>query len=145
MIVSKAMLGPAAVLILWTLVVLVWVAVTRFGALAKSGVDLKAAPPGGRGRDLEQVLPAKVNWKSHNYSHLVEQPTIFYPVVLLLAVAGGGTPTNIALAWAYVAIRIVHSLWQSLVNTLPVRITLFGLSTTCLFALAINAVLLTFY
>ena len=143
MIVSKAMLGPAAVLILWTLVVLVWVAVTRFGALAKSGVDLKAAPPGGRGRDLEQVLPAKVNWKSHNYSHLVEQPTIFYPAVIVLALAGGATTVNLALAWAYVGLRIIHSLWQSLVNTVQIRFALFALSTACLIGLSINAVILT--
>lgn len=141
--ISKAMLAPAAVLVLWTLVMVGWTAVARFGAIAKTGVNLKGSPPGGRGQDLEGVLPPKANWKAHNYSHLVEQPTIFYPVVIILAVAGGESPVNLALAWAYVGIRIVHSFWQSLVNTIPVRFTLFFLSTACLIWLSINAVILT--
>src|SRR3546814_2313110 len=82
-------LAPGAVLILWTLIMLVWVAVTRFRALAKSGIDLKVAPPGGRGGDLEGVLPPVTNWKSHNYTHLLEQPTLFYAVILILHAVGG--------------------------------------------------------
>src|SRR3546814_5282496 len=82
-------LAPGAVLILWTLIMLVWVAVTRFRALAKSGIDLKVAPPGGRGGDLEGVLPPVTNWKSHNYTHLLEQPTLFYAVILILHGVGG--------------------------------------------------------
>src|SRR3546814_18284028 len=75
---SESILAPGAVLALWTLVMLIWAAATRLTALKKVGVDLKAAPPGGRGADLETVLPPSVNWKSHNYTHLVEQPTLFY-------------------------------------------------------------------
>ncbi len=71
----ESLLAPGAVLALWTLIMLGWVAATRFPALAKSGIDLKAAPPGGRGADLENILPPQVNWKSHNYTHLLEQPT----------------------------------------------------------------------
>lgn len=141
--ISKAMLAPAAILVLWTLVMVGWTAVARFGAIAKSGVDLKGAPPGGRGQDLEGVLPPKANWKAHNYSHLVEQPTIFYPAVIILAVAGGESQINLGLAWAYVGLRIIHSIWQSLVNTIPVRFSLFALSTACLIGLSINAVILT--
>jgi hypothetical protein len=47
------------------------------------------------------------------------------------------------LAWAYVAIRIVHSLWQATVNKLPVRFSLFMLSTVCLTVLAVRAVMAT--
>ena len=136
------MLAPAAVLVLWSLIMLGWMAFTRFPGMAKNGMDLKAAPPGGRGQDLEAVLPPIINWKSHNYTHLMEQPTIFYPTVLILAVMGAGA-IDVALAWAYVAIRIVHSLWQALVNRLPVRFTLFTLSTLCLLVLAIRAVMAT--
>lgn len=141
--ISKDMLAPAAILILWTLVMVGWTAVARFGAFARAGIDLKGAAPGGRGQDLEGVLPPKANWKSHNYTHLVEQPTIFYPAVVILAVAGGATTVNLALAWAYVVLRIIHSLWQSLVNTVQIRFALFALSTGCLIGLSINAVILT--
>jgi hypothetical protein len=137
---DKTILAPAAVLVLWTLVVLFWMVAARVGGVAKSGVDLKTSPPGGRGQDLEKILPANVNWKSHNYTHLVEQPTLFYAVVGILMLAGQSGGVNTMLAWAYVVIRVVHSLWQGLVNTIPVRTALFVLSTLCLLALAINAV-----
>ncbi len=138
---DSSILAPAAVLVLWTLVMLVWMAFTRFPAIAKSGIDVKTVPPGGRGSDLEAVLPPSVNWKSHNYTHLLEQPTIFYATVLILHLIGQGGGTNTMLAWGYVGIRIVHSIWQATVNTIiPVRFGLFALSTICLLVLAINAV-----
>lgn len=139
-----ALLAPGAVLALWTLIMLFWTAATRFPAMAKIGVDIKSVPPGGRGQNLEGVLPDQINWKSHNYTHLLEQPTLFYAVIIILALAGGTSQLTVGLAWAYVALRVVHSLWQALVNRLPVRFTLFLLSTLCLLILTIKAVLLTF-
>ena len=136
------MLAPAAVLVVWSLIMLLWTAGTRFPAMAKAGMDIRQAPPGGRGQNLEGVLPDNVNWKSHNYAHLMEQPTIFYPTVVILAVMGAGA-IDVALAWAYVAIRIVHSLWQATVNRIPVRFTLFLIATGCLLVLAERAVMAT--
>lgn len=133
---------PAMVLVLWSLIMLIWTAATRFPAIAKTGVDVKSAPPGGRGQNLDGVLPDKVQWKSHNYAHLMEQPTIFYPTILVLALLGQGSDLNLALAWGYVALRIAHSIWQATVNTIiPVRFGLFLLSTICLIILAIHALM----
>ncbi len=137
------LLAPGAVLALWTLVMLTWAGVTRFQAFSKVGIDLKAAPPGGRGADLEGVLPPATNWKSHNYTHLCEQPTLFYAVIIFLHLSGGSTDLTRGLAWAYVVLRIVHSFWQSTVNRIPVRFTIFSLATLCLFALALLAVIAT--
>lgn len=138
-----SILGPAAVLVLWTLVVLAWLVATRFPAFAKAGVDVKNTQPGGRYVDVEAEMPAKVNWVSHNYTHLMEQPTIFYAVVAILAIAGDTSAVSLGAAWAYVGLRIVHSLWQGLVNIVKVRIVIFSLSTLCLWVLAINAVRIT--
>lgn len=138
------MLAPAAALVLWSIIMLLWTAGTRFPAMAKSGMDLKNAKPGGRGQDLEGVIPDKVNWKSHNYAQLMEQPTIFYPTVIILAIMGAGA-TDVLLAWAYVALRIVHSLWQALVNVVAVRFLLFILSTLALTALAVRALAATLF
>jgi hypothetical protein len=138
-------LAPAAVLVTWSLLVLLWVTITRFPALARIGLKPGDAPPGSRYVDVEPQLPAKINWKSHNYTHLMEQPTLFYAVVAILALAGEGAGINTTCAWAYVSLRIAHSLWQGLVNTLPIRISLFTLSTLCLWVLAINAVRATLF
>lgn len=130
-------LTPAAVLVLWSIVMLFWMAGTRLPALKQLG-GLGKAKPGGRGQDLEGVLPDEINWKAHNYAHLMEQPTLFYATVAILAILGAGA-LDVALAWAYVALRIVHSIWQSTVNRVPVRFSLFLLSTLCLAALALRA------
>lgn len=140
---TTTILGPAAVLVLWSLCVLLWVVFTRFPAFKRVGIDVASAQPGARYVDIESNMPARVNWVSHNYTHLMEQPTIFYAVVAVLAIAGDTSALSLGLAWGYTLLRIAHSLWQGLVNQLPVRILLFTASTLCLVGLAVNAVRLT--
>ena len=132
-------LAPAAVLVLWSLIMLVWMAMTRLPAMSKAGGGLGKAKPGGRGQDLEGVLPDKINWKAHNYAHLMEQPTLFYAVVVILAIMGASA-TDVLLAWVYVGLRIAHSLWQALVNVVSIRFLLFLASTVALVTLAVSAV-----
>lgn len=138
-------LAPAALLVVWTIIMLFWIIPARFGAVAKMQ-DKSALPDkqGVRGNDLEGVIPDKANWPAHNHTHLHEQPTLFYAVVVILALMGPGA-LDIALAWAYLALRVVHSLWQVLVNTIPVRFALFLLSTIALAVLAVRAVMATVF
>ncbi len=142
---DKAILAPAAILVAWTLVMLLWVSMTRFPAIAKSGIDMKAVKPGGRGQNLDGVLPDNVQWKSHNYTHLHEQPTLFYAVTFILWAAHAATPMLVNIAWGYTILRILHSIWQATVNTImPVRFGLFLLSTICLIILTIHALISVF-
>lgn len=141
--VDYSLLAPGAILAVWTLVMLMWVAVTRFTAMAKAGIDVKTAPPGGRGADLEAVLPPEVNWKSHNYTHLLEQPTLFYAVITFLTLSGGVNEYTIYLAWGYVGLRIIHSLYQATINKVAVRFAIFLAGTILLFTLALMAVIAT--
>lgn len=143
MTIDSAILAPAIVLVLWSLFMLAWLAASRLPALTRAGIDLRSII-GGRGVDLEGVIPDSVNWKSHNYTHLMEQPTLFYATVVILALAGAGEGINLLLAWAYVALRIVHSLVQALWNRVVVRFTLFGAATLALLILAINTALAVF-
>lgn len=135
------LLAPAAVLVLWTLVMLIWTAATRFPAMAKTGLDLSKAAPGGRGQDLDAILPPHVVWKAHNHTHLHEQPTLFYAVIGILGLLGAVTMVNVTLAWGYVALRIAHSIYQATVNVVRIRFLLFIASTLCLIALGIMALL----
>lgn len=135
-------LAPAAVLVLWSLVMLFWVGATRFPAMSKAGIDPSKGKPGGRGQNLEGVLPPEVNWKSHNYAHLMEQPTLFYATLAIIAILGP-TRSDVWFAWGYVGLRIVHSVYQSTVNRVPVRLMIFTLSTLCLIVLALHAAKLT--
>ncbi|RYY36377.1 MAG: MAPEG family protein [Sphingomonadales bacterium] len=139
------MLAPAAVLIAWSLVMMVWMAGTRLPAMkAKMGGGLGKAKPGGRGQDLEGVLDDRINWKAHNYAHLMEQPTIFYAASLIVALLGAAAGDVLA-AWIYVALRIVHSIWQSTVNVVAVRFMLFAAYSVALAYLAFRALSLTLF
>jgi len=137
------MLAPAAVLIAWSLLILFWMAFTRLPALSKAG-GLGAAKPGGRGQDLEGVIPDRINWKSHNYAHLMEQPTLFYAASVIIALLGASALDTV-FAWIYVALRIVHSIWQATVNVVKIRFLLFIASTIALIYLAYRALALTLF
>jgi hypothetical protein len=135
-------LAPAAVLVVWSIIMLLWMAGTRLPAMKKVGIDLGTAV-GGRGVDIDPNVPQAVAWKSHNYAHLMEQPTIFYATVMILAIAGAVTPMLVSFAWGYTIIRIMHSLWQATINKVSIRFVLFLLSTICLTVLAVHALLAT--
>ena len=134
-------LAPAAVLVVWSIIMLFWMAGVRLPALKQAGIDL-GARPGGRGQDLEGQVDPKINWPSHNYSHLMEQPTVFYAAVMIIAIMGPGAADVLA-AWIYVGLRIIHSIWQATVNTVPVRFLLFIISTFALLFRGIRAVMAT--
>lgn len=137
------MLAPAAVLVVWTLIILFWIVPVRFGAIAKvEDKSVFAGKAGGRGQDLEGKIPDKANWPAHNHTHLHEQPTLFYAVSAILAIVGAGA-IDVTIAWVYVAIRILHSLWQIFFNKVTVRFALFLASTFALVILAVRAVMAT--
>jgi hypothetical protein len=138
---SKDMIAPVLALVIWSLVMLGWAVTTRLGALKSAGIDLANAAPGGRGGDLDRVLPGPAQWPAHNYNHLMEQPTIFYATAIAIAMIGAGDPLNVALAWGYVATRVVHSVYQAKVNVIRVRMILFSICTTLLGILAVRGLL----
>ena len=137
-------LQPLAVLAGWTMLMWLWMYATRIPAMNKAGFDAKTKV-GGTGKDLDGMLPDKVQWIAHNYNHLHEAPTVFYAVALALAITGQGDGLNAQIAWAYVVLRIVHSIWQSTVNKVMPRFILFTLSTLCLMALTLHLLLGQFH
>ena len=130
------LLGPVVALVAWSLVMLIWLYVARIGAMRRGGINAT----GMRGtRGLDGIIPAEANWPAHNYTHLMEQPTVFYAIVLSLVLMGFDHPINLYLAWAYVGLRIVHSLIQATVNIVIVRFSVFMLSSLCLIGLTTHA------
>lgn len=131
-------LEPALALVAWTLVMLVWMIVARMPAMKKAGIDVNKLV-GGHPGALDGRIDEKAQWPAHNYMHLVEQPTLFYAVVFILAMQGAGGGWNATLAWAYVALRVLHSLVQATFNRVSIRFMLFALSTLVLIALTLHA------
>jgi hypothetical protein len=138
---STAMLGPVVALVLWSFVMWAWLYATRIPAILKNKLVLG---PTTTKSELNAQLPASVRWKADNYNHLMEQPTLFYAVAVALAILGAGDEINVMLAWAYVGIRVVHSLVQALVNIVMLRFTIFMLGSLVLLALSIRAAMAVF-
>lgn len=125
---------PVVALLAWSAAMFVWMYATRIPAMIKAGVDLRTRV-GGQGKDLDAILPPEVQWKSHNYNHLMEQPTLFYAACFALIVAGCDSPFALYAAWAYVGLRVLHSLVQAISNRILYRFPLFLLASLCLIIL----------
>jgi hypothetical protein len=135
------LLAPVVALVLWSLVMWAWLYVTRIPAMVRLKV---AYDPRRPVQEFQAKLPAEVRWKADNYNHLMEQPTLFYAVALTLAILGADGGLNAGLAWAYVALRVVHSLIQVTVNVVLARFTVFMIASLVLLVMAVRAALLVF-
>jgi hypothetical protein len=132
------LLGPIVALVAWTLIIQIWMYATRLPAMRRAGITFKGRV-GTRGGALEGKIPDPVNWKAHNYNHLLEQPTIFYAITVALILMGFDVAINVYLAWAYVGFRIAHSLVQATVNIVFYRFLLFIGGSLCLIGLTTHA------
>ena len=137
--VHAAILEPVVALLLLTSIVWAWMYITRIPAIQKAGMTMDQNLPNGQ---QMSELPATVRWKADNYNHLLEQPTLFYAICLTLALLGAGEGTNVTLAWAYVGLRVVHTLHQTLWNKIEIRFAIFSLASLVLITMIVRAALL---
>lgn len=132
------LIGPVFALILWSLIMLGWAGYRRLTGLKR----LKVRPdPNLPQAELLRSLPGKDRWPGENFNNLMEQPTLFYAVIFALILIRQDTDVNLVLAWAYVGLRILHSLIQATVNVIMVRFSVFTLATLVLLALVINGMM----
>jgi len=141
--IGMGILQPVVALAAWTMVMWAWMYATRIPAMmaAKVVPDSLARDPEAK---LDRLLPPQVQWKAHNYNHLHEAPTVFYAAALVLAITGQGDGLGASLGWAYVALRVIHSLVQATVNRVTLRFFVFVLSSLVLIALIVRAALAVF-
>jgi len=134
---EHGMIAPVLALVAWTFVMWVWMYATRIPAMRAAQIDV--AELSRTGAKLE--LPPEVARVADNYNHLHEQPTLFYAVALAAHVAGAADGTHVALAWAYVASRVVHSLVQATRNVIPIRFAVFTIGSLLLLVLLVRTAL----
>ena len=137
--IETQIIAPVIVLVAWSMLMWVWMYATRIPAMV--AVRMKLDPNAPRGEQVSTLAP-RVRWKSDNYTHLMEQPTVFYALAISFAVLGEGSGINLYLAWAYVFLRVIHSLIQTLGNKIILRFFVFILSNIPLFWLTVNAMVL---
>lgn len=135
-------LSPVLALIAWSMVMLLWLYATRIPAMQKAGVDPQEAAD--TKSDWKKKVPAGANYPADNYNHLMEQPTVFYALMLFAAATGGQSSLLNMLAWGYVGLRIVHSLIQATFNRVMVRFAFFFISSLVLIAMTVLEVMRVF-
>ena len=139
---------PIVVLAVWTMIMWIWMYATRLPAMGRAGIDAKnmvGSTPGGLRDDLIAKGEFRASWVADNYNHLHEAPTVFYAVAIVLALIGHGDGLNATIAWAYVGLRIAHSLLQVLWNRVVIRFVLFALSSIALLMLVVHAAMAVFH
>ena len=128
-------LTPALALIIWTLVMLLVMYKRRIPAMqaiSKRTQDFIDNPK------LGEQMPAKARWAADNFNHLHENPTIFYALMFVIFLMDKVTPLALYCAWAYVAIRVIHSIVQITSNNVMIRFSLFVLSAILLIIMALS-------
>ena len=132
---APAILYPMFALATWTSLVLLLVPFRRIRAVARREVteaDFKLGE--------SSAVPPAVSIPNRNYMNLLEAPMLFY-VVCLIFYAGAATTTNvILLAWAYVALRLIHSAIHLTYNKVLHRVLVFAASNAVLIVLWVMAV-----
>lgn len=137
---ASTILQPVVALGLWTAVMMIWMYATRIPAVGNADIpDAEMGHPAGM-----QMLPSEVRRIADNYNHLFEQPTLFYALCITIAVAGHVDAMAVNLAWAFVVIRIVHSLVQATVNVVLLRFGIFMVSWLVLIAMLVREALVIF-
>ena len=137
----STLFAPLIALVLWSFVMWVWLYATRIPAIIRGKI---AYDPYRPNEEFIAKMPARVRWKADNYNNLMEQPPIFYAVTLTLALLGDDGFLSASLAWAYVGLRIAHSLVHALINWVLLRFALFAAASVVLFAMTMRAAMIVF-
>ncbi len=131
---TEPILAPMLALVGWTFVMWLWMYATRIPAMRAAGID----PAKITGKADLEALPIRVQNVANNYNHLHEQPVLFYVLCTWCVLAGAGDAVNVALAWGYVAVRVVHSLIHATTNFIPLRFATFTIGSVLLFVVFVR-------
>lgn len=99
----KALIGALLVQVLLTFVLLYWLGIARARSARRGEVRVKDVA-------LSSVpWPDRLKQIANAYQNQLEVPVLFYAAALLAIVAGVVDAFVVGLAWAFVALRIVHA------------------------------------
>ena len=90
--------------------------------------------------DLRPQLPRHLRLITENYNHVFEQPTLFFATCAYIYMTGQPDALNVGLAWAYVGMRMLHTITQMTLNNVTLRVSFFATSSVCLIAMIIGEV-----
>ena len=127
---KAAILYPMAALAGLTFVVLLLIPAARFRAAARGQVTSRDFRYGESAN-----VPGEVSLPNRNLMNLLELPVLFYVVCLAFYVTATADARALYLAWAYVALRTLHSLIHLTYNKVFHRLIAYAASNVALIAL----------
>ena len=125
---------PVFALAAWTFLVLLRIPFVRIRSVRRREIGAKDFK---YGESLQ--VPPDVSIPNRNYMNLLELPMLFYVVCVVFYVSDGVSERVLFVAWAYVALRVVHSLVHLTYNRVLHRLFAFTLSNVALVSLWIMA------
>ena len=127
---QELIFAPVGAMALLTFLVLGFIPARRFRAVFAGEVVADDFKFGESAR-----VPPHVAVANRNFMNLLELPILFYVVCLMYFVAGRADQTALAVAWAFVAVRAVHSAIHLTYNKVIHRLVAYALSNFILAAL----------
>ena len=124
---QEAIFAPMGALALLTFVVLGLIPLRRFRAAFAGQVTADDFKFGE-----STAVPGEVSIPNRNMMNLLELPMLFYVAGLMFYVAQRVDATVLAVAWAYVVLRAVHSAIHCTYNNVFHRLTAYALSNLAL-------------
>lgn len=127
---ARLMLYPMLALALLTFVVGVTMYRRRFAEIRRKRVRVQSVST-----SASMAATLEDTGAADNFRNLLESPTLFYAGMLVAYAAHLAHPAYVAIAWAYVAARIVHSAIHCTTNRVKHRFFAFAASFWLLVAL----------
>lgn len=114
------------------LIAIVWLRmyIERIGEMLERRISAQALSTSAKARERLQRTDA-----ADNFRNLFEMPVLFFALCICLAITGLGGEWFVAGAWAYVALRAMHSFIHISYNRVMHRFTVYALSSVLLFIL----------
>ena len=126
---EKAFLLPLFAMVLLNLLVWLRLYQTRLGEMKRRRIHPQSVASSAQMATLEDTRAAD------NFRNLFELPVLFYAAVLLIIVSRSDSLVLLALAWAFVALRYLHSYIHCTYNRVKDRFSAYLFSGLALWAL----------
>lgn len=137
----QPILLPLLAQVALTFVVWVWLYVTRLGEIGRKDID----PQQLTSRAAAERLLTESAGPANNFRNLFEMPVLFYLAVVLSLILFVQDTLLVQLAWAYVALRALHSFVHCTYNRVLHRFLAYAASSLVLLLMWVRVALFVFY
>jgi len=127
---ERAIFLPALAMVALTVAVALRMMVTRIGEMKRDRIHPQAVA-----MSAQAVARFSDTRAADNFRNLFELPVLFYVALLFAAQMGEVTTATLALAWLFVALRVIHSYIQCTYNKVMHRFKAYLAGTLVLWVL----------